>query len=403
MNRFRFPRGLALLCAGVMLVSLAGCSPAADPANTQPESALSEESQPAAPDPVSVSFVSVGDNLIHSSIYNQANDRAGGGNNYDFSAAYANVADRIAQADVATINQETVMDGIDPPSSYPLFNSPQTLGDQMIALGFDVFNLANNHMLDMGSDGLDATLQYWDSKTEVVHTGAYRNPEEFYQVESNTVNGLKIGYVGATSYTNGLSLPEGSQLTYILTSEEDLLKAKIEAARKVCDVVVVNVHWGNEYATEPTQEQRDLAQKMLNWGADVILGHHPHVLQTMEYLPKYDGEQGLVIYSLGNFISAQDQGMRMIGGMLNYTLTKHYDTDTVTVDNVSFEPVITHYDSGYKNIRLYLYSQYSNDLALAHGVRSNTSSFSMEYIDQVVSAVIPAEFWTPAASEQAAA
>ena len=84
----------------------------------------------------------------------------------------------------------------------------------------------------------------------------------------------------------------------------------------------------NEYATEPTQEQRDLAQKMLNWGADVILGHHPHVLQTMEYLPKYDGEQGLVIYSLGNFISAQDQGMRMIGGMLNYTLTKHYDTDT---------------------------------------------------------------------------
>lgn len=206
MNRNRFSKWLALLSAGVLLFSLTGCSPSTQPADTQPESSLSEESQPAVPDPVSVSFVSVGDNLIHSSIYQQANARAGGGDNYDFSAAYANVADRIAQPDVATINQETVMSGMDEPSSYPLFNSPQTLGDQMIALGFDVFNLANNHMLDMGSDGLDATLQYWDSKTEVVHTGAYRNPEEFYQVESHTVNGLKIGYVGATSYTNGLSL-----------------------------------------------------------------------------------------------------------------------------------------------------------------------------------------------------
>ncbi len=403
MNRFRRTKWIALLCAGAMLFTLAGCSGESRPADTQPESSLTEESQPAAPEPVSVSFVSVGDNLIHSSIYRQANARAGGGENYDFTAAYANVADRIAQPDVATINQETVMSGTDAPSSYPLFNSPQALGDQMIDLGFDVFNLANNHMLDMGADGLDTTLQYWNSKTQVVHTGAYRNPEEFYQVESNTVNGLKIGYVGATSYTNGLSLPEGSSLTYILTSEEDLLQAKIEAAREVCDLVVVNIHWGNEYATEPTQEQRELAQKMLNWGADVILGHHPHVLQTIEYLPKYDGEQGLVIYSLGNFISAQDQGMRMIGGMLNYTLTKHYDTNTVTVDNVSFEPVITHYDASFSNIRLYLYSQYSNDLALSHGVRSNTSAFSMEYIDQVVSAVIPEQFWTPAASDQAAA
>ena len=403
MNRFRRTKWIALLCAGAMLFTLAGCSGESQPAGTQPESSLNEESQPAVPEPVSVSFVSVGDNLIHSSIYRQANARAGGGENYDFTAAYANVADRIAQPDVATINQETVMSGTDAPSSYPLFNSPQALGDQMIDLGFDVFNLANNHMLDMGADGLDTTLQYWNSKTQVVHTGAYRNPEEFYQVESNTVNGLKIGYVGATSYTNGLSLPEGSSLTYILTSEEDLLQAKIEAAREVCDLVVVNIHWGNEYATEPTQEQRELAQKMLNWGADVILGHHPHVLQTIEYLPKYDGEQGLVIYSLGNFISAQDQGMRMIGGMLNYTLTKHYDTNTVTVDNVSFEPVITHYDASFSNIRLYLYSQYSNDLALSHGVRSNTSAFSMEYIDQVVSAVIPEQFWTPAASDQAAA
>lgn len=203
----------------------------------------SETSKEEVQAPATVKFLSVGDNLIHSNLYQQANQRAGG-NGYDFSFAYEKMADLVSSADIATINQETIIDSEQEPSSYPQFNSPVEVGDELEALGFDVVNLANNHMIDMYESGLRNAITYWNAKApKIVTTGAYLNEEQLNTVEYNECNGIKFGYVGATDYTNGLSLPEGSELRYILTSETDLLKKKIEAAKAVCDVVIVNVHW----------------------------------------------------------------------------------------------------------------------------------------------------------------
>lgn len=340
--------------------------------------------------PVTLRMLSVGDNLIHDGIYEQAKKRAGG-NGYDFSFCYARVKDTIAAADVATINQETIVAKSYEPSGYPLFNSPQELGQAVVDTGFDVVNLANNHMLDKTSKGLAEAIDFWDA-TGLARTGAYKDTQDLESVEYIEKNGLKIGLIGITQYTNGLTLPSDSPLKYILTSDEATIERKIKAAKAQCDVVLVNVHWGSEYTTTPAQEQRNLAKKMADWGANVIIGHHPHVLQPIEWIENSDGTRTLVAYSLGNFISQQNTAARVIGGMLHYDITKDFETGKVTVSNVRFETIVTHYVSGSHDVQVYPLSAYSDTLAKKQAARIKQSDFSVAYIENFVKEVIPEEF-----------
>ena len=140
--------------------------------------------------PITLRMLSVGDNLIHDGIYEQAKKRAGG-DGYDFSYCYARVKDTIASADVATINQETIVAKSYEPSGYPLFNSPQELGQTVVDTGFDVVNLANNHMLDKTSKGLAEAIDFWDA-TGLARTGAYKDTQDLESVEYIEKNGLKI-------------------------------------------------------------------------------------------------------------------------------------------------------------------------------------------------------------------
>lgn len=341
--------------------------------------------------PKTLKMLSVGDNLIHNGIYEQAQARAGG-NGYDFSFAYKNVASAIKEADIATLNQETVIAEGYKPSSYPMFNSPKELGDEMVKIGFDVVNLATNHMLDKTTKGLIQAMDYWDTKEGVVRTGAYRNEEELNKVEFIEKDGLKIGLVGVTQHTNGIKLPTDTAVKIIYTDNEEAIKAKIEAAKKECDVVLVNAHWGEEYTNVPTDLQRNLAKKMADWGADVIIGHHPHVIQPVEWIEKDDGSRTLVAYSLGNFISQQNRAPRMIGGMLRYDLTKDFASGKVTISNVSFETIVTHFVNNKHDIQIYRLSQYNDTLAKAQASRLKQSDFSMKYINDYVNRVIDSEF-----------
>lgn len=342
--------------------------------------------------PVTLRMLSVGDNLIHDGIYEQAKKRAGG-NGYDFSYCYTRVKDTIASADVATVNQETIVAKSYEPSGYPLFNSPQELGQAVVDTGFDVVNLANNHMLDKTAKGLAEAIDFWDA-TGLARTGAYKDTQDLESVEYIEKNGLKIGLIGITQYTNGLVLPSDSPLKYILTSDEATIERKIKAAKAQCDVVLVNVHWGSEYTTTPAQEQRNLAEKMADWGANVIIGHHPHVLQPVEWIENSDGTRTLVAYSLGNFISQQNTAARVIGGMLHYDITKDFETDKVTVSNVRFETIVTHYVSGSHDVQIYPLSAYSDTLAKKQSARIKQSDFSVAYIENFVKEVIPEEFLT---------
>lgn len=356
---------------------------------TTEEQTSAEETTTEKPESKTLKMVSVGDNLIHNGIYEQANARTGG-KGYDFTFPYKNIAKTISEADIATLNQETIIAESYAPSSYPLFNTPRELGDEMVRIGFDVVNIATNHMLDKTSKGLAEAMNYWDSKEGVVRTGSYRNMDELNEVEYIERDGIKIGLVGVTQYTNGLKLPENSAIKILYTSNESAIKAKIEAAEKECDLVLVNAHWGEEYTNTPTALQRGLAKKMSDWGADVIIGHHPHVIQPVEWIERENGSRTLVAYSLGNFISQQNRAPRMIGGILHYDITK--DSDKVTVDNVRFETIVTHFVNGSHDVQIYKLSNYTDTLAKAQAERLQQSDFSLKYINDYVNRVIDKEF-----------
>ncbi len=336
-----------------------------------------------------VTLLAVGDNLIHDAIYKQANAQAGG-EGYDFSSCYENLADTISSADIAIINQETIIDPSKNPSTYPCFNSPPQLAEHMLDIGFDVFNLANNHTLDRGSDSLKNCLEFWAEK-DAVTVGAYKNSDSSHQVATITKNGIVFGFLGATETTNGLKLAPDAESVLVLGQNEEFLEQKVKKADKLCDIVVVNIHWGVEYTHTPTARQRELAEKLTSWGADIIIGHHPHVIQPVEYHTALNGNTSLVFYSLGNFISAQNRAPRMLGGMAKIELVKDFTDFSTKIESVELDGVITHYDTPFKNIRTYLYDQYTPELAKKHGVGVN-DTFNYNYIVNTYRQVF-GEFW----------
>ena len=336
-----------------------------------------------------VSFVAVGDNLIHDTVYEQAAARVSDG--YDFSYDYEKIADKIAAPDVAILNQETIISTEHNVSSYPMFNSPVEVGEEMLKIGFDVFNIATNHSLDCGEKGLISAINFWKSKNAIT-TGAYLNSDDMANIPMNEVNGVKIAYLGFTESTNGLSLPDDTEVILVQAKDESLLQQQIAKAKETADVVIVNAHWGEEYTHEPNDNQRSLAQKLASWGADVIIGTHPHVIQPVEYIVNSDGRKTLVAYSLGNFISAQNRGPRMLGGMLNFEVVKNNATGDIALENVKFSGVVTHYGYGYSNIRVYPLEDYTQELASKHGVLSKTSDFSLQYLYDILNDVIDKQF-----------
>lgn len=338
-----------------------------------------------------ITFAATGDNLIHSSIYNQAHRRSETGG-YDFIFPYRNVTDLISEADVAVINQETLIcnDKYEP-STYPCFNSPTALGDHMIDIGFDVFTIANNHTLDKGTDGLNACLDYWQSK-DVTVAGAYRNAEDKSNIRTAEVNGIVFSYLSYTESLNGLSLPAGSELIIGDSNDIDGVIADIKAAEEISDVCVVSLHWGVENSDVISEYQRSYAKQIAEAGADVIIGNHPHVLRDIEMIQREDGSEALCAYSLGNFISAQSVGQNLIGGVLQFSVTALADSgEQPVISDVRLIPIVTHYGANYSDIELYKLSDYTPELAKSHGVRAN-SKFSYEYIIDVLKMNISEEY-----------
>ncbi len=348
---------------------------------------------------VTVSLAVTGDNLIHSSIYEQANRRAGG-EGYDFGEPYENVAGVIRSADIAVINQETLIcNGEFPPSTYPMFNSPPELGDHMIDIGFDVFTIANNHTLDKGTDGLSACLDYWDSRPEAVVCGAYRDKEDESHIRTLERDGVIFSFLSYTESLNGLSLPEGSPLVIGRTDDIDLICEQIKQAKEISDVCVVALHWGVENSDIISDYQRMTAKTLADAGADIIIGNHPHVLRGIEEIERDDGSSALCAYSMGNFISAQSVGQNLIGGILQFDVT--VCTENVPendkgpiIRNIELLPVITHYEGRYQNIKLYFLSDYPRELADSHGVRS-MSTFGYDYIFEVLERNIDDKYFDP--------
>lgn len=345
-----------------------------------------ETTGPGVPESVTVSFCAAGDNLIHSPVYVQAAKRAKGGKDYDFTYAYQNVAEIISSRDLAVINQETLIcKDVFPPSSYPNFNSPSALGDHMIDIGFDVFSIANNHSLDMGTAGLNACLDYWDSR-EAVAVGIYRDKGDRENIRVNTVKGLTFSYLSYAESLNGYSLPVGSAFEIGDANDADAMTAEIVKAKEISDVCVVFLHWGVENSDVIEVSQRETARRLAEAGADVIIGTHPHVLRSVELIERSDGAKTICAYSLGNFISAQTVPKNLIGGILAFDIIRDGESGDISFGNVGFIPIVTHYGKGFSDIRIYPLSEYGADLAAVHGVRAY-GRFDMDYINEVLGRV----------------
>lgn len=399
---FRSLKRLTALGLGVLL--LAGCmggtfpsagsvSPAESPASPASESQPPPEPQPVT---TTVDFSATGDNLIHSAIYKQAAARAVGDEAYDFDYCYAGLTDFYSRYDVNWINQETLCTRELPPSTYPSFSTPAQCAEALYRAGIRVFSLANNHTYDKGAEGIAATLRFWDSMPEdVVTTGLWYGEDDYGHIPMQTVNGITIAYLSYTEHTNGIRRPSSAEANIVYTSETEVLQRQVTAAAQAADFVVVGVHWGVEDSHTITDAQRALAQQLADWGADVIVGTHPHVLQDAEWRTAADGRQVFAAYSLGNFLSTQSHKDQLIGAILTLQFEKTTDPDGTVhraVREPKLHPTVTHYDKGKANVRTYLYRDYTPALAAAHGVRETYDTFSFDFIGETARTYISPEF-----------
>lgn len=365
------------------------------PTAQEPETASQAEEPSTEPEPVvrTVRFSAVGDNLIHGSIYLQGARRAQGTDkDYDFTYLYQDFAPFLQAYDVNFINQETLVTDEIAPATYPCFATPGEIGREIYRLGWRVFGTSNNHIYDQGAMGIASTLRFWAAMPEDALTvGLYRDEADYGNIRKQEINGVTIAYLAYTEFTNGIPTPSNAEAHIIYTSQIDIIEQQLHQARQEADVVVVSVHWGVEDSHTVTDAQRALAVQMGNWGADVILGTHPHVVQTLELLADEDGRTTLCAYSLGNFVSAQSRPDELIGIALSFQLSVAED-GMLTIDEVQVHPTVTAYDANYSNIHVMLLRDYTEEAALQHGVRAEYPAFDRDYICQVIRDQIPEEY-----------
>ena len=333
----------------------------------------------------SVTVLCGGDNLIHKPIY----QRARTDNGYDFDYLYQNVKSFIESADIATINQEAPLaTDLEDPSGYPHFNTPKEVGQDLFDAGFDVINIGNNHMYDIGSQGALVTEQFFQNRGIPV-VGFYRSDEDFHNIRIIEKNGIKIAFLSFVEMTN--LDPDDPDLGYCVSMEDrSLVKEQIEEAREQADVVVAHAHWGEEGTTELTDGQVEMAHLMVDWGVDIIFGNHPHVIQSLVTITREEDSQLCpVIYSMGNFVSAQTHRNQIVSAMLAVKITR--DANGIARPSaMGVMPVITHFTQDDRmDIVLYPLATYSEELAEAHYVNGSDGDFSLDYIYGLLNESIP--------------
>ncbi len=326
-----------------------------------------------------VSFLAVGDNIVHDAVRWDAEKRASAGTRYNFRDMYADIEATVKAADIAFVNMESPVAGeAFGYSGYPFFNAPEEAVTDLIDVGFDVFNINNNHMLDMGGAGLASTINYFRGLDDILMIGGYMGEGDLYKPRTITMNGITIGFVSINYCTNnveldpiyGITIPHFAVLTdnkYVIDDALlDDMEAWVKKAAESCDYLIASVHFGDEGTYTISADQRRVAEVVAEAGADAIIGHHPHVIQSVEMRTNSDGSQTVVAYSLGNFISTQYYDYNMLSGMITFDIVMD-ENGVCTTENVLFMPIITHYSMNRDGLQVYHLENYSEALASTHG------------------------------------
>jgi poly-gamma-glutamate synthesis protein (capsule biosynthesis protein) len=324
-----------------------------------------------------VTIIAVGDNLYHDVMIRE-------GENGEYAAAYSELRSLISKADIAFINQETLLAGAEYGfTGYPQFNSPQKLGRAIAALGFNVVNHATNHIMDKGEKAVFATMDFWDTFPEVRVLGIHRSGEARARPVIIEKNNIKLGFLSYTYGTNGLPVPRDKPYLVSLINR-NIMEAEINAIRPLCDVLVVSMHWGEEYIHDPGREQKNLAVFLAERGVDLVIGHHPHVIQPVEYIPRPDGKQMLCFYSLGNLLSAQTGLSSMLGAMAYVKIKRTYGNESAVIfADAGAIPLVTHYERNFTGFKTYPLYAYSEELAGRHRIKQAENRYSLEYLSNL--------------------
>lgn len=311
----------------------------------------------------SISLIMAGDNLINDKLYNAAKKDDG---SYDFKSMYSYIKDIVKNYDLAYYNQETILGGSEiGVSSYPAFNSPYEVGDATIDTGFNLVSLATNHTLDRGEKAIINSLNYWNNKSNVLTSGSYLSNDDRNKINIKEVNNITYTMLNYTYGTNGIKVPEGKE--YLVNiwpctgnnpdndtkyqEYKKVVKEDILRVRDKVDLLIVAMHFGVEYTHVPTKYQIDMAEFLSSLGVDIIIGTHPHVIMPITYI-----NDTLVIYSLGNFLSAQDTNNdynTTVGLLSSIKITKNIDKDnnsSIKLSDLNNELIYTTSKDGYKII-----------------------------------------------------
>ena len=279
----------------------------------------------------------VGDLMCHSTQFNYAKVDA---DSFDFTGVYREVKPCLYKPDLTIGNLETVIAGEDKGfSGYPYFNAPDDFIYALKATGFDLLITANNHALDQGWEGVKKTIDVINDY-KIHRTGTFISQEDRDSIRIFLVNSIKIAILAYSENTNGLPIPKGKDFVINLIDEELVKNDIIKARAKNVDIVLVNLHYGPEYNREPSEYQKEIVQKIIELGADIIIGGHPHVIQPVDFFKTNSTklDSGFVAYSMGNFISNQRWRYSDAGLILNIQISKNKFTDSIYISEVSYLP-----------------------------------------------------------------
>lgn len=291
----------------LIVIALLSCS--CKP-NTQQKQAIAET---AAEDTITSSpreakLTFVGDFLFEAPFFSAVD------NGYDRNSYFALVKKYFEEDDISVGNMEVVIGNENMKVSGDNYNfcAPKYIGDLVASLDLQVLSTANNHTFDRGIEGINSTLDFFDS-TDIVTVGTYRNPKDRENFRIIEKNGIKFGFLAYTlstnqivpqEYRNLVGLYRNSETRKVTDEYKDLLAKEMATLRPLVDVMVVMMHWGTEFTFDPNSEQTEMAKFLNEHGADIVYGSHSHSVQPVEIIG--DEHKTLVFYSLGNFASQDD-------------------------------------------------------------------------------------------------
>lgn len=370
---------VSLLCVGV----LSACQQA-------PEETDQVKEEPVKDRRVSLTFT--GDLLFEQSLYDSWD-------NYAF-GDYFDLIRPYLCGDIVIGNQEVPIGGeeLGVSGTAYSFNAPVAIAEQLPQVGFDVLTLSNNHSYDRGYEGAVNTLENLCAN-DILPVGLYADETSAEQIAIVEENGIRIAILAYTYDTN--IAPEDSHafVTKTFLNEQgqlddahrQMLKEDVEQAQEQADVVIAAMHWGNEFTFERNAAQTQTAAYLNDLGVDIIIGNHPHCLQTMERLTNAEGKETWVFYSLGNLVSAAAMVDRAsvdfanlyeMGGIVNLDVVIDGESGEVRIEHARLTPVINHFDVNYSHFQLIPLKDYTEDLAAAHCQRQYSANFSKAWLEE---------------------